>query len=164
MVESVGRGAPAVVDKAIALRKREMETDRRECGGAGGNGYHQVWCVFDKDDVPDRAFLNAIELAGRNRIRVAYSNQAFELWFLLHFDYLDTGLSRDSYCTSLTVRLGSEYQKNDRGMYEKLLDRQQTAIRNAQRLFESYAEHHPERDDPCTTVYELVEELNKWVP
>jgi hypothetical protein len=41
--------------------------------------YHEVWCVFDKDSFLPQDFNGAIQLAKSNRIRVAYSNEAFEL-------------------------------------------------------------------------------------
>ena len=51
--------------------------------------------VFDKDDYPD--FDEAIELAKKNGFEVAYSNQAFELWFLLHFKKYSGKLHRREY-------------------------------------------------------------------
>ena len=47
-------------------------------------------------------------------------------------------------------------------MYSLLKERQSDAIRNATRLLESYGtRHNPERDNPCTTVHLLVQELNR---
>lgn len=56
--------------------------------------YDQVWCVFDRDTWPAGNFNNAISLAKQKKVSVAYSNEAFELWYLLHFHYFDTALSR----------------------------------------------------------------------
>src|SRR4051812_24536345 len=47
--------------------------------------YDQVWCVFDRDSFPADRFNAALEMAQSRGIRVAYSNEAFELWYLLHF-------------------------------------------------------------------------------
>ncbi|MBF0339286.1 MAG: RloB domain-containing protein [Nitrospirae bacterium] len=52
--------------------------------------YHSVWAVFDKDDF--NQFNNAIQITAKNNICVAYSNEAFELWYLLHFNYHDTAI------------------------------------------------------------------------
>ncbi|MDF5732679.1 MAG: RloB family protein, partial [Rhizonema sp. PD38] len=52
--------------------------------------YDQVWCVFDRDSFPRKDFNAALALATRENIQVAYSNEAFELWYLLHFHYYDT--------------------------------------------------------------------------
>lgn len=54
--------------------------------------YDQVWCVFDKDSFPSQNFNAAITLARAHNIGVAYSNEAFELWYLLHFDYHQSGI------------------------------------------------------------------------
>jgi len=48
-------------------------------------------------------------------------------------------------------------------MYDRLLTRQPDAIRNAQTLLDSYGPaHNPEKDNPCTTVHLLVQELNQY--
>ena len=52
----------------------------------------QVWCVFDKNSFDDSSFREAIRRAKTLGFRVAYSNEASELWYLLHFDYHDAAL------------------------------------------------------------------------
>lgn len=50
-------------------------------------------------------------------------------------------------------------------IYEELLELQATAIRNAERLLQSYGEtHNPECDNPSTTIHKLVEILNSFYP
>ena len=46
--------------------------------------YDEVWAVFDKDDFSD--FDEAITLALHNEINCAFSNEAIEYWFFLHFE------------------------------------------------------------------------------
>lgn len=124
--------------------------------------YTEIWVVFDRDDFSAEEFNNAIRNAEQAGFGVAYSNQAFELWYLLHFDYHDTALSRNRYQDILTQKLGREYRKNDPTIYYELEDRQPGAIRNARRLLESYLpDHNPAKDDPCTAVHTLVERLNE---
>lgn len=125
--------------------------------------YTQVWIVFDRDEWRAEEFNQVIVQAGRKNIQVAYSNQAFELWYLLHFGYRDTAASRQDYRRLLSERLGHRYQKNDRSIYRSLLERQQQAIAHAQRLLDSYQPHNPAQDDPCTTVHRLVVELNRHI-
>ena len=76
-IKAVGQGMNTVslVYKAISIREAEK---------AKKHSYDQCWVVFDKDDYPDNDFNQAIQLAKSNGFRVAYSNQAFEYWFLLH--------------------------------------------------------------------------------
>ena len=76
-----------------------------------GNNYEQVWIVMDKDDFPPENFNRALDLAKQDDMRVAYSNQAFELWFLLHFSFVNTGMSRVAYRQKLTELLGRDYKK-----------------------------------------------------
>ncbi|MBE1554150.1 RloB family protein [Sporosarcina limicola] len=57
--------------------------------------YENIWAVFDKDDFPQDDFDNAINKAGEMGMEVAWSNQCFELWYLLHFSYSQSALHRD---------------------------------------------------------------------
>ncbi|NJN68204.1 MAG: RloB domain-containing protein [Chloroflexaceae bacterium] len=123
--------------------------------------YDQVWCVFDRDDCEVDHIHRAIEQAQLLGYGIAFSNQAFELWYLLHFHYQWTAMSRSDYCERLSKCLGDEYQKNRPGIYLQLESRQEAALRNAQRLYEQYDPWEPASSDPSTTVHWLVEELNK---
>lgn len=57
----------------------------------------QVWCVFDRDkeSIPheealgNTKFNQSIQTAINNGIQMAWSNDAFELWVLLHFENID---------------------------------------------------------------------------
>lgn len=152
-VEVVGVGAtPERVVEAAIKHKHSGRKYRK---------FDQIWCVFDRDSNPPQNFNAALDLARRNGIHVAYSNEAFELWFVLHFDLLESGISRHQYISILKAKLG-DYQKNDSKIYEKLLDRQQTAIRNAINLLTRYNPPNPHRDNPSTTVHMLVLELKRF--
>jgi hypothetical protein len=124
------------------------------------NTYDQVWCVFDRNDFPARDFNDALALAATNNINVAYSNEAFELWYVLHFEFLNTGISRRDYCDKLSKLLGHKYDKKSETIYAELKSRQSDALRNAKRLLQQYNPPNPERDNPSTTVHLLVEQLN----
>lgn len=125
--------------------------------------YDQVWCVFDRDDVPTNRFNQALDLARRRRIKTAYSNQAFELWYLLHFHYCDVAQARGDYCDGLSRELGHTYQKNDSALYQELLPWQDSAICHAEHLLTQYNPVNPAANDPSTTVHKLVQELNRFV-
>jgi len=124
--------------------------------------YDQTWCVFDKDDFPDKNFNQAISLALKNGIKVAYSNQSFELWYVLHFIYMQNAITRNDYMRILDEKLPHKYEKNSTTIYKELLDKQMTAILNATRLLDLYQPSRPAKDDPSTTVHKLVEELIKY--
>jgi len=146
VVIGVGANTVSLVKKAIELKSKDS--------------YEQVWCVFDRDSFPVQNFNNALALAKKNKIEVAYSNEAFELWYILHFHYHDAATSRDDYKQILSQRLGFTYQKNDPTMYDSLSSRQDDAIRNAARLLNFYVNRTPASDNPSTTVHILVQELN----
>ncbi len=126
--------------------------------------YNDIWVVFDRDSFPPDDFQNAITKAQQSGFSVAYSNEAFELWYILHFDYMSSGVSRTQYEDMLTKRLKKPYKKNDPTMYMRLEKMQYIAIQNAEKLHNSYKPmHNPAKDNPCTTVYELVRKLNKYL-
>lgn len=158
-VKTIGRGRStlALVREAVAIR--EAETKR-------GRTFDQYWAVFDKDDASDNDFDSAIALAEANGFRVAYSNQAFELWFLLHFAYVSGRLHRSEYARLLTSHLGFKYDKSEpvsRKMYVRLLGLQSKAIENCKTLERMKSDIAPSTSESFTTVFRLVEELNKYI-
>lgn len=147
MVEGVARQALQLVNKALELRE--------------AGDYDQIWCVFDRDDVPQDQFNEAIARAERLNLHVAYSNQAFELWYLLHFHYYNTGITRGDYKQRLSDELSKKYEKNDETMYDTLLLRQSHALKHAHNLLAQYNPRRPGDDNPSTTVHLLVAALNE---
>lgn len=148
-VEGAGDNTYRVVERAMQLR--------------GEGDYDQVWCVFDRDSFPAEHFNRALELARNQNIKVAYSNEAFELWYVLHFVYLNTGIPRADYIEKLHDYLGRRYHKGSRDIFAFLEHHQEVALQNAMRLLAEYGDdHRPERDNPSTTVHLLVAELNKY--
>lgn len=148
------------------------------------DGYYakdEVWCVFDRDAKEEpynlQNFNEAIRLAMENQLNLAISNDAFELWYLLHYEYYESETHRSNLKEMLSSkkRLGEKYEKNSEDMYEKLKDKQSSAIKSAKNLWLSYAdapiidntdelpiEERLRRHNinPSTTVYQLVEKLN----
>ncbi|HNW82352.1 MAG TPA: RloB family protein [bacterium] len=126
--------------------------------------FDQVWAVFDKDSFSNENFNAAIKKAHKKKMKVAYSNEAFELWYLLHFHNYNTGMSRDQYKEKLTETLGHEYKKNSTTMYEEIKNRQATAIKNASKLLTNFSRGEtPSQRNPSTTVFMLVEEMNRYL-
>ena len=90
-VKAVGQAmnTTSLVSKAISIRDADQKKKRT---------YDQCWVVFDKDDFPAKDFNEAITLAEKNGFKVAYSNQAFEYWFLLHFNLYKGGVAQEQLC------------------------------------------------------------------
>ncbi len=84
----------------------------------------QVWCVFDRDkeDTPEKInrgnieFDESIATAKRNGIKVAWSNDSFELWILLHFEDVavnEENKKREKYYDRLTQIFDSIENPNE---------------------------------------------------
>jgi hypothetical protein len=145
-----GYNTVSLVSETIRLKNEALQKK---------NPYIETWCVFDRDDFPLESFVNAIKLAEKNRIKCAYSVEAFELWYMLHFNYYDTALSRKQYQEKLSELLGKPYMKNDGEMFGILRKRQSRAIQNAQKLYDKLYKLPIKDQNPFTTVFMLVNRL-----
>lgn len=168
-VQAIGVAKSNISLVEDAIKKWKEHAEKEEY-------FERLWCVFDRDDFPlknyNRAFESIViqenrlnkryrKKVGREvKIDIAYSNQAFELWYLLHFDYIDTGLERFQYKNMLSQRMKREYRKNDQNMYDLLSQSQKLAIKNAKKLEKNINKKLNHNHNPSTTVYKLVEELN----
>lgn len=140
----------------------------RDSSASGDYPFDQVWVVFDRDSFEPDDFDNAIHKAESCGMHCAWSNEAFELWYVLHFEFRNTGMSRTEYEGKLGDLLGEDYRKNAPGMYQKLLriGNQSQAAAWAKALQEGFLASGvpPSLSNPCTTVYLLVEQLNLFKP
>ena len=86
-----------------------------------GMVFKHVWIVYDTDDFPAENIDMVAQLCeeynvqGETIYHAVWSNQCVELWYLLHFVYMDTDIDRSRYWPKL-----SDWLKNiDAGGYEK---------------------------------------------
>lgn len=162
-IDGQGKNTDTLVEEAQKIKKR-IEKEK-------GIKFDSVWCVFDRDSFPPQRFNNAIELAVKKyKFEVAYSNEAFELWYLLHFVYIDSNINRNELTKKLDKimkkQYGVGYTKNDECMYLKIENRMNTAINNAEKLIELHqniSELNPEKNNPSTTVHKLVKYLKDYI-
>lgn len=147
---------------------------------ANQTSYEQVWCVFDKDDFDSVDFNNAILLADANGFGIAYSNQAFEYWILLHFnDHQGGGIHRDEYNDKLNKSL-KEFNISYDGKKNKIVteeifelldgidektgkERKMVAIERAEKIYDRLDHNNPANEESSTTVFRLVRELLKYL-
>lgn len=165
-IETLGKGSNTkdLVQRTIKARDKSSQL------------YDSVWAIFDRDSFTPNNFNGAILLAENNIIKVGWTNEAFELWYLLHFQYRNTSMSRTDYKRAIEQEVNTKiatksksknprrfvYKKNSEEMYsilEKYGDQQQ-AIKYAEKLVlnhncTNYAIHNP-----CTRIHLLVVELN----
>lgn len=162
-IEGTGRNTQSLLDEAIGL-KAVYEKDT-------GRPIDKLWVVFDRDSFAADDFNAAITRCENTQpiIGCAWSNEAFELWYLLHFHYYQNGMNRQQYQGLIEENLQAfvgadfQYQKNSREMYALLKEYGsiEDAIRNAQRLAETYGKTQDYANhNPCTMVHKLIEELN----
>ena len=158
-VKAVGEAmnTMTLVNKAISIREADKAKKRF---------YDQCWVVFDKDDFPAKDFNQAIKYAEKNGFQVAYSNQAFEYWFLLHFNLYQGLIHRNQYKNMLEKLIGMPYIKTEGSgtmMYNLLLVRQGQAIKNSETVLAEISHGNPAEEESSTTVHKLVKELNKYL-
>ncbi len=157
--EGGGISTIKVVEKAIELRDRSKQK------------YDRVWAVFDRDSFKASSFNSAILKAKGNNISCAWSNEAFELWYLLHFHNRITAMSRDEYKNAIEQAINDKqvpnvkpfkYKKNATEMYFLLSKKgnQAAAINRARELANRIEGEQFANYNPQTMVFKLVEELN----
>lgn len=129
--------------------------------------FERKWIFIDRDEARTNEnsghtvenFKSAIADARRAKVKVAWSNPCFELWFLLHFELRSTFVDRADLPNLLTKRLGFDYAKNNTLLYVSLRDKIQDALRNAEKLA-GLNTAEPCDANPMTTVHEFFMENN----
>ena len=136
------------------------------------NGFKHVWVVYDTDDFPaahidETARLCEADSNSETTYHAIWSNQCVELWFLLHFSYMQSDLHRSEYWPKLTDILKSlgegEYQKNRDDMFRILSPYMDAAIANAQKLEKNNEGKAPSESAPGTMIHKLVEKLRPYL-
>jgi hypothetical protein len=161
-----GNNTTSTVQQAIQLSKQDS--------------YDQVWCVFDRDSFPANNFNNAIARAQAHGLQVAYSNQAFEYWLLLHFENHDgSPMPRTDYAARLNQHLAAYGLRYD-GAGSKLISpelfallqaaepvsgrtRRKIAIGRARRIDQEWVKQStpPALQESTTLVYKLVQVIQR---
>lgn len=137
--------------------------------------YDEVWCVFDMDfkrgEKEYADFDNAIEKGKKYGYKIAYSNDAFELWFYLHYQFTDQKNHRQFYYSFLSKEWGLNYEKDGKkykfcmSIYDLINNStsasQEKAIERAESLYSEQSDKIYHEQNPVTLVYELVRFLNE---
>ena len=137
----------------------------------------QIWCVYDKDSFPAQNFNGVVTRADSLnkenplvQYHVAWSNECIEFWFMLHFAYYTSNNHRKEYIRFLNERYAQlglgKYKKNAANTFDILMmhGNPKLAIRYAKRIIKEHKGFSPTDIAPGTRVYELVEELAKYLP
>lgn len=136
-------------------------------GGLKASDFERKWIFIDRDEIRTNEqsghtkenFNQALENAERKKVKVAWSNPCFEIWFLLHFVCCCTPVDRADLPAKIESYTGKEYQKNSKEMFLVLREKIVDAIANARRLEENCT-NPPCDANPMTTVHKFFEENN----
>lgn len=139
------------------------------------NARNRVWCVFDRDEFRSVSIGEAMKLADENSIGIAFSNMAFEVWLIDHFEKCSAEKSAEKLIADLDRILKANeyskgYAKEDRQMIEKILmSRLFDAVHNADVVMQNkilqHKESHNNENYPfCewnsfTSVHKLIDAL-----
>jgi hypothetical protein len=142
---------------------------------AAEGSFDEVWCVYDLDyNASEGAgqyhrFQESLDYAARNGISVAYSIDAFELWFRLHYEVITGSIHRDQLYADLGQRWDMNYvTEGKRSAFAKTIKQQldgdpladvSLAIERAKQLYEERKDLPLPEQNPVTTVYLLVANL-----
>lgn len=150
-------------DHKVSLVKKVIEEkNKRIKEGEFDVNIDEVWVVLDRDAQPlnklDKAYFNdTLTLAASHDISVAYSNDAFELWYLLHYQDLQSATHRNQLLKMLAKHTNGKHIKPYENLYKEIRSCRPMAIKRAKNLLELGIP--PERANPSTTVHLLVEKL-----
>lgn len=164
-VEAIDLGGQSKL-KLIEVTENIISTSKKK--------YDEVWCVFDMDikqgEKEFADFDNAIESGKAKGYNIAYSNDAFELWFYLHYNFTDQANHRKFYYKALGDLWDCNYEKVGKSyefcqnLYKRLESdknaSQAEAISKATKLYESQSQLDYHKQNPVTLVYKLVKFLN----
>lgn len=139
--------------------------------------YNQIWCLFDIDDAQKEGHLSsAIEKAKRGNIKIAFSNEAFEVWLLYHFTKsVSPKLNRKTYILEINKQLQAQgysatYEKNNKTLLAStFVPRALVATERAKTVYQRREADHktmygnanyPVAEwKSISTVYQLIESL-----
>lgn len=147
-----GGNALRIVEEAIVQKKQLKKS------------YDEYWIVFDQDATTKNDFLKAMSLAKENGMKVAYSCQAFEIWWLFHFTEITAPIQRKDYEKKLKKYIPN-YKQREKGlsqgerMWLQLNKLKEIGIANAKKAHGKFPQPELAFGQSVTTVYELVELL-----
>ncbi len=172
-LETIGTGldAKGVVEKTLEERTLLAQRAKREVD--------VTWSVFDVDDAnintgKAQRFQDACKIGEESNIQLAYSNEVFELWLLLHLTAVDSQkpLPRAEVYRLLEEQVrrragheAFEYTHGDTQILDKVhsVGNQEIAIERAADLLKQHGKREPLNANPSTKVHLLVQDLLRWI-
>jgi hypothetical protein len=186
-IQGIGKAPITIVKEAIKKKKNfNYEAKRKQ-----SYSYSKVFCIMDVDD--HSSLADAIEIINvenqkdkETKIIPIISNECFEIWYILHFDYTTAELHRDSKAKRSKTKMFIPNNRNLSKLIEKYLviDKynkaannifqllkskgiESDAINNAKKLNQHHlstnniSENEIYKFNPSTQVYKLICKLNE---
>lgn len=148
-VEGLGENTVSLVNKAIKIVDKSSVK------------YEKVFVVFDKDSFSKESFHQAIDLCNQNKFFPIWSNECFEIWYMLHFDFHQAKLSRNKYSYILSNKLGFKYTKNNEKMFSVLADKMSFAFENCNKLSNIHNGSTPSDSNQFSNMNIFIEEFDR---
>lgn len=139
---------------------------------------NQVWCVFDIDNnFNNGTLIQAIKLAEETGVQIAYSNIAFEVWLLSHYQKVESSYDNARLIRQIDkllrkdLRLNRDYDKSDKELLKKhFLPKLDDAVVNSKVIYQRKVKQHKQEYmgnknyriwewNSSTNVFQLIEAL-----
>lgn len=149
------RGVPiTLVNLAVAERERLLAKYRKNRDLSLVNSCFKVWVIFDKDE---HEVEEALALAAKHKIGVAFSNPCFELWPILHLREYGSQDGRHALQRLLSEHMPSyDHEGDPKVDFDAIKDKFDIAYERALHLNRSREAEGCIGGCPSTTVGELV--------
>jgi hypothetical protein len=166
-----GKKPKGIVEQAIIEREAFLIESKKTID--------EVWVVFDKDDEGNNPttlanFNAAWILAKQENIKIAFSNEVFELWLLLHFIKVSStrSIPREDIYSKLEASIKASstlghfvYEHGKTNVIDVIfrLGNEPKAIERAAKLMAEQNDKQPIDANPSTTVHILVRRLRELI-
>ena len=122
--------------------------------------FDEVWIVFDKDDLTEKQLEEVNVFCEEKDIKIAYTNEAFELWLLLHFEAVEVSepYPRAMLNNKMEKHLGvARYfrHKGDVELISPIALRHEVAIKNCKEMMA--LRNTESRENPYCNVHEIIQ-------
>ncbi|WP_104712847.1 RloB family protein [Helicobacter cetorum] len=138
--------------------------------GSKDNPYSHVFCVADVDNDKKKnkrvntEIGNLKKKCGEQEVRAIISNPCFEYWILLHLHYTtaffkdDKELKKEIDSRLKQEKCNMEYSKNNKKLYRVIVDKYETALKNAKQVCKWHKDNGKNEDypNPSTQLNELI--------
>ena len=151
--KNIGTNPKKVLESLTKYKKENIKTK-----------FEKEWIVIDRDDWSKDDFNGTLKTAKESGVCVAFSNEAYELWLLLHFQKVTAYTSRQDLIKKLNRYF--DYKKSSHDVYKIIIGFQKDAIKNAEKLtakqIKDNGRLNPYEQNPLTMIHKLVECLNTF--